>query len=206
MVRHRMRVVKVGGSLLDWPPLGAALRWWLAHQPPAGNVLVCGGGVWCDALREAQQRFGLSEPAMHWLCVEALAVTAGLLSEVLGVGPPLRDWRRLRQEADRQVQQGKGRDIVFDPRAFLREDEPNLPGTRLPHDWSVTSDAIAARLAAVLQADELVLLKSADPPAQDLAALAACGYVDRHLARAADEAPPLRLVNLRGAWAQRPGG
>ena len=196
MAQPTLRVVKVGGSLLDWPPLANVLPRWLAQQPPAGHVLVCGGGTWCDALRQAQQQFALPETAVHWLCVEALGVTAGLLAQVLRLPPPLADWRRAGQAATAPLG-GACTTVVLDPRAFLHAHEPHLPGTVLPHDWSVTSDSIAARLAEVLQADELVLLKSADPPPGDVAALAAAGYVDRHFVQALPRSIPLRLVNLR---------
>lgn len=194
MAEARLRVVKVGGSLLDWPPLAQVLPRWLASQPPAGQVLVCGGGVWCDALRQVQRHFALSEEGLHWLCVEALGVTAGLLAQMLKLPPPEKDWRRAGQRACARQPA-----VVLDPRSFLHEEEPQLPGTVLPHDWSVSSDSIAARLAQVLEADELVLLKSADPPSRELAALAETGYVDRHLVRAWPRGMPLRMVNLRRA-------
>ena len=53
---------------------------------------------------------------------------------------------------------------MFRPSRFLRQIEPHAAGTRLTARWQVTSDAIAARLAIVLGADELVLVKSVPPP------------------------------------------
>jgi aspartokinase-like uncharacterized kinase len=56
----------------------------------------------------------------------------------------------------------------------------------------VTSDSIAARIAGILDAEELVLLKSADPPAQ-----LQPPYVDEYFVQAAEGLTCVRSVNLR---------
>jgi hypothetical protein len=86
---------------------------------------------------------------------------------------------------------------IFDPVEFLRDVEPTCPGKPLEHTWAVTSDSIAARVAAVSEADELVLLKSADPPSDDRRVLCDAGYVDRAFPDLADGLPVVRYVNLR---------
>ncbi|MDX1944562.1 MAG: hypothetical protein SFU86_04075 [Pirellulaceae bacterium] len=187
-----VRVVKVGGSLLDWPPLKTVLLVWLERQPAAVNVLVTGGGELADAIRRADATFSIGETVAHWLCIEALGVTAKLLAAIVGWRPPistigeLDGWRNSGDSG-----------IVFDPGDFLRHHERTLPGMPLPHDWSVTSDSIAARLAEVLGSDELVLLKSQTPPTGDLAELSRLGYVDGYFPRAAAKLPTVRFVNLR---------
>ena len=72
--------------------------------------------------------------------------------------------------------------------------EASLPPSPLPHRWSVTSDSIAARIAGCLSAEELVLLKSVDPPEP-----AVCGppFVDEHFAVACEALRRVRCVNLR---------
>jgi hypothetical protein len=90
-----------------------------------------------------------------------------------------------------------GRLVLFEPEQFLREVEPKLVSRPLPHTWDVTSDSIAARLAAVLQACELVLLKSTLPqPGTEIDRAAAEGYVDRYFPVAA-RGLAVRAVNLR---------
>ncbi len=191
--RSMVRVVKVGGSLLDLPDLPGRLRSWLAAQSPAHHVLLAGGGSLCNQVRKWHDRHPLDEEAAHWLCVDLMSATARLLRSWL---PEL-----TLTDDDRQLcgRLGKPGATIFDAAKWLRDPEPALPGVALQRNWDVTSDAIAGRLAVTLAAEELVLLKSnastiAD---SDLAALAAEGYVDQMLPRLARELPPVRMVNLR---------
>jgi aspartokinase-like uncharacterized kinase len=85
---------------------------------------------------------------------------------------------------------------ILDPLPYLLAAEAATKFTPLPHSWDVTSDSIAARVAAELQA-ELVLLKSTPPPSDDLPAAAASGYVDPYFPTAAAGLQSVRFVNLR---------
>lgn len=187
------RVVKVGGSLLDWPLLPETLTAWLDAQPPAFNVIVCGGGELANSIRRADRVFSIGDESSHWLCIDALSISARLLIAILPESSLVATYRDLIERTAR-AEPGS---VVVDPREFLRDQEPRLPGRKLPHDWSVTSDSIAARLARVVSADELVLLKSSDPSAESLVELAAAGFVDRYLPVAAAAFSGLRIVNLR---------
>lgn len=187
---HSVRVVKVGGSLFDYPRLAVALRKWLTSQPCAQNVLVAGGGKLADVIREADQRFSLGEETSHWLCIDALRVTARLLAGLL---PETRLIMVLEQLKLALAQENATGTIVFCPENFMREVEPALGDLSLPHAWSVTTDSVAARLAEVLQAKELVLLKSSDPPA-DTEEMKA--YVDEYFPIAARNVQKIRFVNL----------
>jgi 5-(aminomethyl)-3-furanmethanol phosphate kinase len=88
--------------------------------------------------------------------------------------------------------------VVFDSREYLRDHEPHQPGQPLEHNWNVTSDSIAARLAQAIRADELVLLKSCDFRSNSLTDLAKAGVVDPYFPRAAAGLGGVRVVNLRG--------
>jgi hypothetical protein len=89
--------------------------------------------------------------------------------------------------------------LIFDPARFLKTTEPIVDGDRLPASWDVTSDSIAARIARLLNARELVLLKSCLPPEQAATTefRAQSDYVDRGFRRFAAELPRIRFVNLR---------
>ena len=192
--RPILRVVKVGGSLLDWPQLPAALDAWLTNQSPALNILLSGCGSFGDLIRHADRNFSLGEETSHWLCIELLATTARLLSAIIPAAEHLEELEQLNQ----RIAAGQSANLIFDPREFLRHHEPTLPGSVLPHSWSVTTDSIAARLAKILNADELVLLKSTGAPQHSLANLAATGHIDAHFPTAATGLKAVRIVNLRG--------
>jgi 5-(aminomethyl)-3-furanmethanol phosphate kinase len=186
-----LRVVKVGGSLLEWPHLPIALPLWLNTQPPGRNVLVAGGGQLVDWLREADARFQLGQSVSHRLCLEAMRVTAGLLAELLPESRLVTTFDELQAlvhgMADRAV-------CVFCPYRFMIDWEPARHPQPLPATWAVTSDSIAARLAEMIQADELVLLKSAAPPPEGPAS---GGYVDDYFVAATRKLAKICYVNLR---------
>jgi aspartokinase-like uncharacterized kinase len=193
-------VVKVGGSLLTWAGLSRRLRGWLSEnrtaRPQTHVVLISGGGQWVETIRAIDAQHPLGEEPAHWICVSLMDVTAGLLGAMLPELLIVDSWVDLKR---RLAEPGV---TLLRPSEFVSRVEPDFPGMRLPADWSVTSDAIAGRLAIALAADELVLLKSAPPPVDSDAhdridRLAAAGYVDQFLASLAAELPVLECVDFR---------
>lgn len=193
--KNPIRVVKVGGSLFDWDGLPEAVTQWLASRPPAQNILIAGGGELADAIRHVASRYKTPEVAAHWLCVDAMSVSAQLLGAIL------RDRLRVITSWNifRSLVASGGEDCVFDPREYLRAFEPQTKGTPLPRDWNVTSDSIAARVAIAIEARELMLLKSQDPPAgASPEELAQTGYVDQFFPTIAkDLSASVHYFNLR---------
>jgi hypothetical protein len=85
---------------------------------------------------------------------------------------------------------------------FLTSEEARADGESLPHSWQVTSDSIAARLAQVTRAGELVLLKSALPRrGATWPDVVHEGLVDRYFPAAVTHVSQVRIVNLRDAAA-----
>ena len=185
------RVVKVGGSLLDLPDLSERLQVWLGQQSPACKILLAGGGTIVDEIRRWHEAKPLDERVAHGMSIEAMNITARLLIQALPSAELVEYYAELELMHDAQPL------LVFAPLEWLRQEEPAQSGTPLPESWDVTSDSIAARLAICLNADELVLLKSTDPPSDDLQALAEVGYIDKFLPRLESELPPWLIVNLR---------
>lgn len=185
------RVVKLGGSLLKQAGLSRRLDAWFATQPRAATLVVVGGGEWVEALRRFDRRHGLDAVAAHWLSIRAMEVTARVVAEAW----PACGW--LDRLADWQTFADSKSAMVVDPWQFVAEVEPHQPGTPLPYGWHVTSDSIAARLAEVMSALELVLLKSALPGEKATAeTAAAAGYVDPWFPHAAARVPRVRCVDL----------
>ncbi len=199
MNRPMVRVVKVGGSLLSWPPLPTALAAWLDAQPPSINVLIAGGGVAADWLRQSDACFGLGETVSHGLCLQMLRVTARMLAAICATRSSTTEAMRLVTDfaaLNEFLDRGQaGQQCVFCPHHFMTEWEPRHHPRPLPSTWATTTDSIAARLAEMIRADELVLLKSAAPPPDHLAI---ASYVDENFADTAEPLTNVRYVNLRG--------
>lgn len=183
-----IRVVKVGGSLLDLNDLPDRLRGWLAAQTIATNVLVTGGGRRADLVRAREAE--LTEREAHWLAIEAMESNARWLFETW----PDAKWL----DGVAQARTIDGASAILSPRRFMWYDDARHPCGALPANWQVTSDSIAARVAELAGADELVLLKSAAPPAPATPEhLASVSYVDAFFPRAGHRLRTIRYANLR---------
>jgi aspartokinase-like uncharacterized kinase len=170
VIPPRITLVKVGGSLLDWPELPAQLARFLdgrrADSPVSRHVLLCGGGPFVDSIRRLDRVHHLGDDIAHRLAIQAMdlasAVLLCMLPGAMGV--------------DRVESLGGewSRDEIplLLPSAILDELE-KTQSSPLPPTWDVTSDTIAAWIAGRLKADSLVLLKSASlppRPTRDIAA------------------------------------
>lgn len=140
-------VIKVGGSLARAPGLADRLEILERVTRGSPSVIVPGGGPFVDTVRDQADRHGLDEHLAHWMAVLAMDQYAHLLTSAIG-GHLARGPRRIATILD------AGGVPVLAPYDWLRREDP------LPHDWSVTSDSIAAWVAGRLAARRLVLLKS----------------------------------------------
>jgi aspartokinase-like uncharacterized kinase len=189
---QRTIVVKVGGSLLDWPLLPPRLAGLLDSryriQPCERPMLIAGGGPMVEVVRSLDVVHGLGDRAAHDLALRVMDVNAALLAALLP-GSILAEGIEALSLADRVP--------VVVPRALLNELE-RCGAEPLPRSWDVTSDTIAAWLATNLGAASLVLLKSASLPAGASREEAArLELVDRAFPRAARALPRVEYVNLR---------
>ena len=181
------RVVKVGGSLLDFPATPDRLRDWLACQGGRRNVLLAGGGKLVDRVRQWHRSGHVDETTAHWMAIECMSLTARLLQRWLDiplVGHP------------DQVATSPATSLVLDVEPWLSR------GSSLPVGWSVTSDSIAAQLALELEAGELILLKSCpiSPTRDSLDSLIQRGVLDRQFDAYLPRIDSIGLLDFR-----RPG-
>jgi aspartokinase-like uncharacterized kinase len=191
-------VIKVGGSLFDCDDLPESLCRWLENQSPAHQVLLAGGGPLTEFIREADRRFHLPASTSHWLCVDLMETSGDLLAGLLPSAVRIDRFDRLQVRLAAAVAEP----IVFTAAQLLRDCESQLAGPALARDWRTTSDAIAARVARAVGAQELVLLKSCPLPHQaDLRSAARQGLVDAEFPTAA-AGLPVRWVDFR----ERPPG
>ncbi len=184
-------VVKVGGSLFDWPGLGERLAHWLKTLGQPEVILTAGGGTAADIVRDMDRIHGLGEERSHALALRSLTFTAHLLVELLPL-PRCAVVEHLTHCSELWQQDGVP---ILDLGSFARQDDARPE--RLPHCWAVTSDSLAARVAIVAQARELVLLKSLTiPPEMTWDEASRHEYVDQHFPTVA-RGLRIRAVNLR---------
>ncbi len=168
---HRPVVVKLGGSFA----FSAHLRDWIAAIAgcPGRVIIVPGGGPFADTVRSAQQRMGFGDRAAHEMAILAMEQYGRALASLDARLSPADTVEAIRRDID------AGRIPVWMPAHLaLRADD-------IAPSWDVTSDSLAAWLAARIGARRLFLVKHVEPrlrgaPIDDLAAI---GVVDRELAR-----------------------
>ncbi len=164
-----MWVVKLGGSLLGSPELPHWLDV-LARHGDGKIVIVPGGGIFADAVRESQKRCGSSDKIAHRMAIMAMDQYGVLMA---GLNPALAIAQSELEIAERGWQH---RTAVWLPSAMVSAED------KIPANWQVTSDSLAAWLAARLNAEHLVLIKSERPDADQvsLEQLSRDGIVDEH--------------------------
>lgn len=161
-----MWIVKLGGSLIGSP----ALKGWLDKLVQFGDgkvVIVPGGGLFADAVRNAQSKTGINDETAHQMALVAMDQYAALMA---GLNPKL-----VLASSELEIAEcgWQHRAIVWKPSHMVLADES------LPKTWDLTSDSLAAWLAAKLNAEHLLVVKSVATPANsDVADLAANGTLD----------------------------
>ena len=193
------RVIKLGGSLLTQSGWAPTLTAWIEKQSHIRNIVVIGGGLSADAVRAFDHSQKLDPWVSHELAVEALGLSLQMAAAVL-------PHTRIVESVNAFAPESESMKIeLLDVRPFLHTQEAYKAGECLPHNWSTTSDSIAARIATVYHAEELVLLKSTLPVhCNDWEQAAQIGLVDKHFPRAVKGVRRAYCVDLadpqRATW------
>lgn len=162
-------VVKVGGSLAETGRLPSVLSMLANAKKPL--VVVPGGGVFADKVRDLQRAVGFDDQAAHRLAMLGMHQMADTFVEI--------EPRLVVVDTHHAIA-----DIHRIPATPVWVPLPTLDGDMsVPQNWDTTSDTIAARLALLLGGAPLVLLKSIDPGGEYSAEkLGESGVVDRAFA------------------------
>jgi aspartokinase-like uncharacterized kinase len=143
-----LAVVKIGGGLAGSPDaLRRAAEAVAAAAARTRLVVVPGGGPFADAVRAFDATYGLSPSAGHWMAILAMDQYAFALADLIPGGRLVEDGPGI------QSALASGAIPILAPSRWLRAAD------ELPHRWDVTSDSLAAYLAMLLGADELILVK-----------------------------------------------
>ena len=186
MTSERIRVAKLGGSLLALDDLAHRLEDWLGHEPPAKTVMIVGGGPPVEMLRRWSIKRRWSKEQSHWSAIHVMGINARRMTQSADDWPLISDLGQAMNDDSPLV--------VLDVEDALRSQESG-GGASLPYSWEVTSDSIAAWLAIQLGTEELVLFKSVSAKGADLEELSANGVVDSYFPEAA-AGLVVRIINL----------
>ncbi len=158
-------VLKLGGSLLSSATLIQFLQ--LAKQAGKGQVVIVpGGGVFADQVRQTQQQWQYDDRTAHYMAILAMQQMALLFQ---GLCPDLRIVDKV-SAISANMQRNV---VIWSP--IPKE----LDAAGIPANWDITSDTLAAWLAVQLAIEHLILVKSTKHAENStLEQLSAFGIID----------------------------
>lgn len=136
-----MRVVKLGGSLLETSKLFDCLKHIITQNQK--TVVVCGGGVFADCVRNAQKKWQFNDVAAHEMALLAMQQNA-LMCQSLQPEFSLFS---------------KAQDFQQQHFSIWLPDISELNVDNIAPSWEITSDSLSAWLAKKLKAEKLIVVK-----------------------------------------------
>ena len=150
MTSLSLSVIKIGGGLAAVPgALDRVCRAVGAAGCDHRILVVPGGGLFADAVREFDRTVGVSPDTAHWMAILAMDQYAHVLADRIPSAALIEEPGALLQAL---TPSGVA---VLAPSRWMRSADV------LPHSWEVTSDSIAAFVAGALDAARLILIKPA---------------------------------------------
>ena len=138
-------VIKLGGSIMALPQLLP----WLKAIRKSRAILVPGGGIFADTVRTAQEKISFADKAAHDMAILAMTQYGIMCCSLV---PGLKLFSTI---PDAKSIIAEGMTPVWSPRHLAAQWHD------LPHNWEVSSDTLALRLAAAINASKLILVKAA---------------------------------------------
>lgn len=160
-----MNVIKLGGSLLEAEKMLVCLNHILEFNEKI--VVVCGGGVFADTVRNAQKKWHFDDIVAHKMAVLAMQQTAMMLQNL---NPKFTLESTILNLKNHRFS-------IWLPDIF------DLNVAQISPSWEMTSDSLAAWLATELDAKKLIIVKSCDVDSSlNVEELTAKGIVDGEFA------------------------
>ena len=168
MPKRNTYVVKFGGSIFNGPLFLDWVEEFTRWSKGRNVYVVPGGGAIAEALRSLQHHTGFDDLTAHELALISMRQLGMIICACSG-----ERYRWSNLENLNLVDDTDG-PVIWVP----SNEEFEL--SKMPKNWSVSSDSIALWLADRVGANELVLLKSIDPPGLQPERWSSQNYVDSH--------------------------
>ena len=191
MLRENITVFKVGGSLLDLPNLKSRLEEAIALCNATNPLLVIGGGPLADLVHRLQAVHNYNDLTGHRLAIQALEFNSYLVESFFSHSQVVDDHSSCKSLwANQKIP-------ILNPFTFLKK-YGNDGLNSVPASWLFTTDSISAKISEILQAQELVLLKSVNWEVEsDIPSATRNGHLDPFFEQYSKSIPTLTWINLR---------
>ncbi|MEM4582951.1 MAG: hypothetical protein QXD50_03730 [Desulfurococcaceae archaeon] len=146
----KLIVVKLSGHLIKYSDvIKETLSNLKLLSTKASFILVPGGSLFADSVRELQEKLFFNNDIAHWLAIKAMEMYGSYIAS-LDESSTVTEAYDL-SEVYEAASTGKI-PILMPYRLMRKFDE-------LPHDWSVTSDSIAVFIASLIKANMVIFAK-----------------------------------------------
>jgi hypothetical protein len=143
--------VKVGGSLAEEPELLIKICAKLSFLAAKYQfIVVPGGGMFADVIRDYDKRFNLSSQVSHRMAILGMDQFGMLLAQITPNSIATLSLNDAKQISETEAVP------IFLPSRLMLKDNP------LENSWDVTSDSIAAYISIRLKTPKLILIKDVD--------------------------------------------
>ncbi len=163
-----MRIVKLGGSLMQDKAFLIQSLNILAKQTKDKIVIVPGGGDFANQIRSLQQQWNFNQETAHQMAILAMQQMALLFKSINQSLSVANTVTKIQQRLTHHSI------VIWSPE--IKE----LDSSNIKASWDITSDSLSAWLAEQLNAKELIVVKSAKIPTKtNVVAMQKQGLLDK---------------------------